>query len=175
MKIFSGSTRNKLMVACALVAAAVLATPAAMAHDRYYGHGDRAGGLLGALIVGAVIGGVVASANSHDDRYYYDSGYYAPQPYPYASGYYGYNAYPSYPAYSSYPAYGYGGGYYGSGVNVGVYYSGGRRGYDRGYYRGSNGYYGGSHGWRDHGDHDRGSRGYGHDRSGGHYYSHYGH
>lgn len=166
MKILSASIRNKLMVACGLVTAVMLASPAALAHDGYYHHGDRAGDLLGALVVGAVIGGVVAS--THRDRYYYDGGYYAPQPYP--SGYYGYNNGYAYPAYQSYPAYGYG-GYYGSGVNVGVYYRGGYdhwRGHDRGYYRDSRGYYGGSQGWRDRNGRDHGNGGHGH----GHYYGH---
>ena len=170
MKILSGSTRNKLMIAGAFAAAAVLATPVAMARD-HYGHGNRSGDMLGALIVGAVIGGVVASASSHHDRYYYDNDYYAPQPYP--SSYYGYSSYPTYPAY---PAYGYG-GYYGSGVNVGVRYSSGRndwRGHDRSDYRGSNGYYyGGSQGRSDHrGSHGRSDH-RGNDR--GHYYSRHGH
>jgi hypothetical protein len=116
------SFRNKLMLACALVATAVLATPAAMAHD-YRGHGDDTGKVLGALVVGAVIGGVIASASDHNDRYY-DSGYYPAQSYP-PQGYY------SYPSYGS--------------VNVGVVYS--NRG---GYHGGSRGYYGhgDSHGYR---------------------------
>jgi hypothetical protein len=128
-----GSVRNKLMFACALAAAAVLATPAAMAHDYYRGHRDDSGKVLGALVVGAVIGGVIASA-SHNSRTYYDSGYYS-----------------SYPGYSYGTGYGYPGyGYYGSSVNVGVVYgSGGNhwRGRDgRGYYNGGHGYYrGGGH------------------------------
>jgi hypothetical protein len=158
----SGSIRNKLMLACALVAAAVLATPAAMAHD-YRGHGDDSGKVLGALVVGAVIGGVIASASADHDRYYDNGYYYPPQSYP-PQGYY-----ESYPAYSynddgyySYPAY----PSYGS-VNVGVVYTG-RGGH--GYYGGSRGYdhrgYGGHGGYRG-GDHHGGGQ--------GHYYSRHGH
>jgi len=175
MQQTSASLRNKLMVACALVAAAVLATPAAMAHE-HHGHGDRAGAMIGALVVGAVIGGVVASA-SHDDDYYRGGYYYPAQPYP--SDYYGYNSYPSYPynsypsySYNSYPSY-YGGGYYypptyGSRVNIGVVYSnrGGRyRGHDyRGHYdHDYRGHYDRSYEHRWNGD--RGDRG-----GGGHYY-----
>ena len=157
----SGPIRNKLMLACALVAAAVLATPAAMAHD-YRGHGDDSGKVLGALVVGAVIGGVIASASQHHDRYYDGGYYYPPQSYP--QGYYesypaysyndgGYYSYPSYPSYGS--------------VNVGVVYSSG----GRGYYRGSRGYdhrgysgRGGYHGGDYHGG------GY-HGGGQGHYYS----
>lgn len=157
----SGSIRNKLMLACALVAAAVLATPAAMAHD-YRGHGDDSGKVLGALVVGAVIGGVIASASADHDRYYDNGYYYPPQSYP-PQGYY-----ESYPAYSyndgghySYPAY----PSYGS-VNVGVVYSSG----GHGYYRGSRGYdhrgYGGHGGYRG-GDYHVGGQ--------EHYYSGHGH
>jgi len=166
MKRKSGLIRNKLMLACALVAAAVLATPAAMARD-YRGHGgDDSGKVLGALVVGAVIGGVIASASQHDR---YDNGYYYPaQSYP-PQGYY--QSYPSYPAYS----YGNGGYYdsypnypgYGS-VNVGVVYSG-RGGH--GYYGGSRGDSRGYYGHRSSGGHGGGYRGDGQ----GHYYSRHGH
>lgn len=168
----SGLIRNKLMLACALVAAAVLATPAAMARG-YRGHGDDSGKVLGALVVGAVIGGVIASASQHDR---YDNGYYYPaQSYP-PQGYY--ESYPAYAyddgGYYSYPAY----PSYGS-VNVGVVYSG----------RGGHGYYGGSRGYYGHGGYGGGSRGYyGHGSYGGHgrgyqdqgggqghYYSRHGH
>ena len=158
----SGSIRNKLMLSCALVAAAVLATPAAMAHDYYRGH-DDSGKVLGALVVGAVIGGVIASASTHHDRYY-DGGYYYP-----AQSYPPQDYYESYPAYSyndggyySYPAY----PSYGS-VNVGVVYTG----------RGGHGYYGGSRGYdhRGYGGHG-GYRGSDHHSDGqGHYYSRHGH
>lgn len=141
----SGSIHNKLMLACAMLAAAVLATPAAMAHD-YRGHGDDSGKLLGALVVGAVIGGVLVSASEHHDRYY-DGGYYSAPAYP-QQGYYG--GEPAAYSYPSYPAYSYGnGGYYhypsyAGSVNVGVVYSdqGGRwRGRDGHYYGGSRGHY----------------------------------
>jgi hypothetical protein len=181
MQSKSGLIRNKLMLACALVVAAVLAAPAAMARG-YRGHGDDSGKVLGALVVGAVIGGVIASASQHDR---YDSGYYYPaQSYP-PQGYY--QSYPSYPAYSygnggyssypSYPAYSYGnGGYYSypsyGNVNVGVVYSS----------RGGHGYYGGSHGYSGRGGYYGGSRGYhggrsygGRGGSQGHYYSRHGH
>ena len=99
MKRGPGSLRNKLMLACALTVAAVLATPAAMARD-YRGHRDDSGKVLGALVVGAVIGGVIASA-SQSSRTYYDDGYYYPaQSYP-VQGYY--QSYPSYPSYPAYP------------------------------------------------------------------------
>lgn len=166
----SGSIRNKLMLAGGLVAAAVMATPVAMAHG--YGHNDDSGKVLGALVVGAVIGGVIASASQHDR---YDNGYYYPaQSYP-PQGYY--QSYPSYPAYSygnggyynsypsypSYPSYG--------GVNVGVVYSNSSRG--------GHGYYGGSHGnygHRSYGGRGSGSHGYqGHGGGQGHYYSRQGH
>lgn len=159
--------RNKLMVACSLAVAAVLAAPAAMAHDGYRG-GGHSGDVLGALVVGAVIGGVIASA-SHDR---YDNGgyYYPAQPQAYGSAYYG--GYPAY-TYPAYPAYSYGGGYgypaYGGGVNVGVVYNSGggyRRGDNRGYYRGSYGY-----GQQQY----RGNRGNSNWRRGdGHYYSRHG-
>lgn len=164
----TGSIRNKLMVACALVVAAVLATPAAMAHDHYRGHGDHSADVLGALVVGAVIGGVLVSASEHHDRYY-DGGYYSAPAYP-QQGYYG--GYPAAYAYPSYPAYSYGnGGYYndpsyGGSVNVGVVYSNGNRwrGRDGRYYGGSRGYYRGHQGYGrgDHGDRGR-------------YYSRHGH
>lgn len=162
-----GSLRNKLMIACALVMAAVLATPAAMARD-HYRHSDNTGAVVGALVIGAVIGGVLASSSHHDN--YYQGGYaYPAQPYP--SSYYGSypsNYYGSYPAYSynSYPAYGYNSGYYapapryGSRVSVGVVYS--SHGDRSRYYRGS------SHNDRSHdyrGGHGRDNRG-----GQGHYY-----
>lgn len=173
--------RNKLMLGCALVAAAVLATPAAMARD-YRGHGDDTGKVLGALVVGAVIGSVIASASQHDR---YDSGYYYPaQSYP-PQGYY-----QSYPSYPSYPAYSYGnGGYYNSypsygGVNVGVvysnsgghrYYGGSHGNYGQRSYGGRGGGYGGSHGYQGHGGYGgHGSSG-NHGGSQGHYYSRHDH
>ncbi len=152
----SASIRNKLMLACALVMAGVLATPAALAHDRYRHH-DNTGKVLGALVVGAVIGGVIASASQHDDGYY-QSGYYQ-QGYPQQPYYYGssYPAYPSYPAY--YPSRG-----YGSSVNVGVVYT-----------SGGGHYYRDSHRYRDRG-YRHGHRDRGYDRGGrGHYYSRHDH
>lgn len=158
----SGSIRNKLMVGCALVAAAVLATPAAMAHDGYRGHGDRSGDVLGALIVGAVIGGVLVSASQHH-RDYYGGGYYYPaQAYPQPAYYGGYPAYSyndgGYYNYPSYPSYG--------SVNVGVVY-----GNHDNHWRNPGGrYYGGSHGYY-------GNHGYGGGYHGGQgrYYSRHGH
>ncbi|MGH8214272.1 MAG: hypothetical protein ACREPZ_01035 [Rhodanobacteraceae bacterium] len=166
----SDSLRNKLMVACALVTVAILATPAAMARDHYRNSNDTAK-VVGALVVGAVIGGVLASSSHHDN--YYRGGYnYPAQAYP--SNYYGsypaysYNSYPAY-SYNSYPAYSYnsypsyGSNYYapapryGSGVRVGVVYS--SHG-DR-----SRNYRGHSQGYRSHGDRSHDNRG-GH----GHYY-----
>lgn len=148
MQLKFSSLRGKLMVGCALLVACVLAAPAAMAHDRYQGRGSHDSNLLGALVVGAVIGGVLVSASNHH-RDYYGSGYYYPTASYAPGGYYGgYNGgYPAYGyggSYNSYPAYGYGGG-----VNVGVVYS--NRG---GYYGGSRGYY--SHGYNGY----RGNNGY---------------
>jgi hypothetical protein len=86
-----GSFRNKLMVACALVMAAILATPAAIARDHYRHGGDDTAKVVGALVVGAVIGGVLASS-SHRDNYYSGGNYYTAQPN--QSNYYGgYQAY----------------------------------------------------------------------------------
>ncbi len=163
MKSRPGSIRNKLMLACALTAAAVLATPAAMAHD-YRGHRNDSGKVLGALVVGAVIGGVIASASQRSHTYY-DGGYYYPaQSYP-TQGYY--QSYPTYPSYPSYPAYSYGTGYgypayaYGNSVSVGVVYSSGGshwRGRDYRRHGGGHGYYRGGH-------HDGRAR----------YYRHHGH
>jgi hypothetical protein len=144
------SLRNKLMVACAFAVAGVLATPAAFAHGNYHEHsGSHDDDVVGALIVGAVIGGVLVSA-SHHDRYYQGGYYYPAQPYAPVS-YYG-----------DYPAY-YGSGGYGYPATVGVTYVSGYRG-GRGYYHGSPhdhyGYYT-SHGhapsnggWHDHGHTD---------------------
>ena len=159
MKSRPGSIRNKLMLACAMTAAAVLATPAAMAHD-YRGHRDDSGKVLGVLVVAPVIGGVTASA-SQSSQTYYDGGYYYPtQAYP-AQGYY--QSYPSYPSYG-YPAYSYGTGYgypsygYGSSVNVGVVYSSGGshwRGRDGRRYRDGHGYYRGGGRYDDRGQYYR--------------------
>ena len=173
--------RNKLMLGCALMAAAVLATPAAMARG-YRGNGDDSGKVLGALVVGAVIGGVIASASQHDR---YDNGYYYPaQNYP-PQGYY-----QSYPSYPSYPAYSYdNGGYYNSypsygSVNVGVVYSShGGRGYYGGShgnyghrsYGGRGGGYGGSHGYQGHGGYGGHGGSGNHGGGQGHYYSRHGH
>lgn len=155
------SIRNKLMVACALVAACVLAAPAAMAHDSYRGRGDRSADILGALVVGAVIGGVLVSASQHHHDYY-DSGYYYPaQAYPQPGYYGGYPAYSyndgGYYSYPSYPGYG--------SVNVGVVYTSGHdyrwRGRDNRHDRGARGYYGNRGGYYDGGQ--------------GRYYSRHGH
>ncbi len=164
--------RNKLMVGSALIAACVLSTPAALAHDRY-DHDSRDSDLLGALVVGAVIGGVLVSATQHrhDYGYYYpaQSGGYAP------SGYYG-AAYYGGPYYRG-PYYGrgyYGGGYfprygYGSGVNLSYSSRGShRRDYD---YRDWQGYSRSGYGR----DNYRGDRGSGHYNPSGSYYSAYGH
>ena len=156
MQTKSGSIRNKLMLACAFAVAAVLATPAAMAHD-YRGHWDDSGKVLGALVIGAVIGGVIASASQHHNDHYNGGYYYPAQPYP--SNYYG-----------SYPAYSYGNGYYGDPgysyggrVNVGVVYS--SHGSYNHRYRGSR-HYGGSYG-NHRGGYHHGGR--------GHYYPRHGH
>lgn len=107
-----GSIRNKLMIACAFVVACVLATPAAFAQAR--GHHDRrdhSADVIGALVVGAVIGGVLVSASQNHDRYY-GNGYYYPQAYPPPPpppGYYGNSGYYGYPGQGS--------------VRIGVVYS----------------------------------------------------
>lgn len=156
----SASFRNKLMLACALLAAAVLATPAAMAHDYYRGHRDDTGRILGALVVGAVIGGVIASASNHHDRYY-DGGYYYPaQNYPPQAYYQGYPSYPAY-SYGSGGYYGYPGYAHGGSVNVGVVYSN-RGSYYRGHYRDRYYHDDGRYYRRSHGYHDGRGRYYRH-------------
>lgn len=168
------SIRNKLMVACALVVACVLAAPTALAGDGHYRHsGNNNADVIGALVVGAVIGGVLVSAAQDNHRDYYGAGYgyNYPQPaYP-QPGYYG-----GYPAYSygnagyAYPGYG-----YGSRVNIGVVYSsGGRSNYrynnGRSYHGGSQGYYGNRGSYRRGGHYN----GYGRGHQ-GHYYQRHGH
>jgi hypothetical protein len=144
--------RDKLMIACALVAACVLAAPSALAHDRYRG-GSHDADVLGALVVGAVIGGVLVGASRHQDEgYYYPAQPYGPVVYddgPYYDG-----------GYYAYPDEGYGGA-----VSVGVYSGGGGYYYDRGY-RGPRGYYRGYDGRGDY-DRDGRSRGGSYHRSGG--------
>lgn len=164
------SIRNRLMLACAIGAAFALATPAAMARGHYHYRGNSSANVLGALVVGAVIGGVLVSASQQHNAYYGGGYYYPPQPYP-SQGYYGGYAAP-YPAYPAYPAYTYGtGGYYGypaygGGVSVGVVYSSGG-------YRGN--YYGAPRGYYDRGYYDRGSYGRGSDGRGGYGQGNYGH
>lgn len=151
----TGSIRNSLVLACSLAVAAMFAAPTAMARGGYYGHSDRSADVLGALVVGAVIGGVLVSA-SQQDRGYRGDAYYPAPAYP-VQGYYG--GYPTYGNggyYGSYPAYGNGGYYgtpsygYGSSVNVGVVYSSGydnRRHRGNSHYRGDrSGYYYSRHG-----------------------------
>ncbi len=171
----STSLRSKLAVAGVLILALVLAAPTAMARDHHYRHGghDRSADVLGALVVGAVIGGVLVSAsNHHHDRYrggyYYPArpyasyGYASPQPYPAPVGYYG-------GYYGSQPGYGYRGR-----VNIGVVYSSGHghyrhgRSYRRGGYYRHHGHQRGN--WRGHRHHSY--RGHRH-HSGGSYYRHH--
>lgn len=168
------SLRNRFMLGCALAAACALAAPSAFARGHYGHHGNHSGDTLAALLVGAVIGGVLVSVSNHDHDYYRGGYYYPPQPY--ASYGYGYPGYaPAY--YGGYPGYGYTGG-----VNVGVVYSGGgyygrtRNDYRRGGYRGYNHhrYYSsrrGHDGYRDvRSRHGYSNRGYRHHS--GSYYQH---
>lgn len=147
----SGLIRTSLLLACMLAAAATFAAPTAMARGGY--HGNDSADVLGALVVGAVIGGVLVAA-SQQDRGYRGDAYYPAPAYP-AQGYYG--GYPAqsygggYPAYDSGAYYGNAGYGYGGRVNVGVVYSSGR---GNGGHRGDDRY--------------RGNRQ-------GHYYSRYGH
>ena len=161
--------RNKLMAGTALVMACALATPAAFARD-HNGHDDS--DVLGALVVGAVIGGLLVSATDHDRDYgYYPARSYAPV------GYYG-AAYRSAPYYG--PGY-HGGGYYprygyGHGVSVNIH-SGRGHSHGGGYYRSHDDHHGYDHRYRDAG---HGSGGYyrtgnphdHHRDSGGSYYKH---
>jgi hypothetical protein len=128
----TGSIRNSLVLACSLAVAAMFAAPTAMARGGYHGHGDRSADVLGALVVGAVIGGVLVSA-SQQDRGYRSDAYYPAPVYP-AQGYYG-----SYPAYGNGGYYGSPGYGYGSSVNVGVVYN---SGYDNRWHRGNSRYRG---------------------------------
>lgn len=183
------SFRNKLMLAIAFVAVAALAAPAAMARDyQPVRHGSHDSDMLGALIVGAVIGGVLVSASQHHDRYYYGDRYgygYAPQPTYYGGGYayapqpaYG-NYYGGYPGYSS-------GGYYGNrGYTPGYGYGqvnvriGGGHGYYQRGRRDGHGWNNANRGWQNgygrHDNHrDAGNR-WGNGGNSGHYYGRYGH
>ena len=114
MKFQAPRFRNKAMLLCGLLTAGVIAAPGAFARDqhdsRYSGYHDyssqnRYSGYhdynsqnwhhhdrddnIGALVAGALIGGVIVNAldHSHD----YSRTYYAP-----TSGYYNYDAYRSY-------------------------------------------------------------------------------
>lgn len=122
--------RNKLMLLCGFLTAGMIAAPGAFArgqdYSRYSGyhdydrHGWRDRGHddnnVGALLVGAIIGGVIVNAldNSHD----YSRTYYAPP-----SGDYYNDGYGSYDG-SRYYDNGYGGGYYGNGYGT-TYYGNG--------------------------------------------------
>lgn len=98
--------RNKLMLLCGLLTAGMIAAPGAFARDHHY---DRYSGYhdygrhgwhhdhdnnVGALLAGAIIGGVIVNAidHSHDySRTYYTSPSYYSQPTYYGpppSGYY---------------------------------------------------------------------------------------
>jgi hypothetical protein len=110
--------RNKVMLLCGLLTAGMIAAPGAFARDhdysRYSGHRDygrhgwhdRSHNNVGALLAGAIIGGVIVNAldNSHD----YSRTYYAPPSGYYYNDGYGYDG-------SRYYDNGYGGGYYGNG------------------------------------------------------------
>lgn len=131
MKVQVSRFRNKVMLLCGVLTAGMIAAPGAFAHDhdsRYSGyhnydrHGwhdhDHDNGSVGALLAGAVIGGVIVNAldHSHD----YSRTYYSGTPY-YRSSYY------SQPTYYAPPS--------------GYYYNDGYGSYgNRGYY-GNGGYY----------------------------------
>lgn len=133
------SIRGKLVILAAGALAIVLAAPVASARDHYY-HRDSSRGadVVGALVVGAVIGGVLASASQSRDAYY-DGGYYPPpQAYPPPAAYYPPPAPVYYQPYPAYPQ-----PVYGGGVSLGVVYSsgGGRRWSDASRSHGERGHY----------------------------------
>lgn len=120
--------RNKVMLLCGLLTAGMIAAPGAFARDhdysRYSGHRDYDrhgwhdrdhGNNVGALLAGAIIGGVIVNAidHSHD----YSRTYYAPPSGYYYNGGYGYNG-------NRYYDNGDGGGYYGNGYGT-TYYGNG--------------------------------------------------
>jgi hypothetical protein len=89
--------RNKLMLLCGLLTAGMIAAPGAFAHDHHY---DRYSGYhdyghsswhhrdhddnVGALLAGALIGGVIVNAFDHSNDY--SRTYYAPPPGYYNNG-----------------------------------------------------------------------------------------
>src|SRR5690348_15807986 len=132
MKLQAPRFRNKVMLLCGVLTAGMIAAPGAFARDhnysRYSGHHDynrhgwhdrSRGNNVGALLAGAIIGGVIVNAldNSQD----YSRTYYAPP-----SGYYYNDGYGSYDGSRYYDngysgGYGYGAKYYGNGYQPAYY------------------------------------------------------
>ncbi|HET9834832.1 MAG TPA: hypothetical protein VFP88_00590, partial [Rhodanobacteraceae bacterium] len=134
--------RNKLMLLCGLLTAGMIAAPGAFARDHHYNrhsgyqhydrhnswHGRDHNSNVGALLAGALIGGVIVNAIDNSDSY--SRTYYSPP-----SGYYN-DGYGSSGYYNN--GYGYdGGGYYDRGYGT-TYYGNAPAptNYSQGYYYG---------------------------------------
>lgn len=139
MQVQRSRLRNKLMLACALIAAGVLAAPGAFArsHDNYRGYSgygysgyrghdrDHHGNAVAALVAGAVIGGLLVNAIDQSHQTYYSQPtYYAPpQPQYYPGASYGNDGYYNDGNYN-------GNGYYGGSYYDNSYYNASPQYYD---------------------------------------------